>query len=145
LALDRESVRLSAYRATLSPAETVLKDKLFNVYQTAGLEVPKVEDVLTGAIIGTDFSRNDARKFFQLFLDSGEIVKVSEEFYFLKSEIAKLVEKLKQFANSKSDRSLDMAEFKDIASVSRKYAIPLIEYFDRERVTVRRGDKRIIL
>lgn len=145
LALDRESVRLSAYRTTLSPAETVLKDKLFNVYRTAGLEVPKVEDVLNGAIIGTAFSRNDARKFFQLFLDSGEIVKVSEEFYFLKSEIAKLVEKLKQFANSKSDRSLDMAEFKDIAGVSRKYAIPLIEYFDRERVTVRRGDKRIIL
>ncbi len=145
LALDRESVRLSAYRTTLSPAETVLKDKLFNVYRTAGLEVPKVEDVLNGAIIGTAFSRNDARKFFQLFLDSGEIVKVSEEFYFLKSEIATLVEKLKQFANSKSDRSLDMAEFKDIASVSRKYAIPLIEYFDRERVTVRRGDKRIIL
>ncbi|MFT3743508.1 MAG: SelB C-terminal domain-containing protein [Pyrinomonadaceae bacterium] len=38
-----------------------------------------------------------------------------------------------------------MAEFKDLAGVSRKYAIPLIEYFDRERETVRRGDKRIIL
>jgi len=35
--------------------------------------------------------------------------------------------------------------FKDLAGVSRKYAIPLLEYFDRERITVRAGDKRVIL
>jgi selenocysteine-specific elongation factor len=122
-----------------------LKDNIFNAYKTAGLEVPKLDEVLNGSITETRFSRNEARKFFQLFLDSREIVKVSEEFYFLKSEIATLVEKLKQFAASKSDHSIDMAEFKDLAGVSRKYAIPLIEYFDRERLTVRRGDKRIIL
>ena len=40
---------------------------------------------------------------------------------------------------------IDVAQFKDLASVSRKYAIPLLEYFDREKVTVRSGDKRIIL
>ncbi|HQZ95222.1 MAG TPA: selenocysteine-specific translation elongation factor [Pyrinomonadaceae bacterium] len=145
IALDRESIRLSSYQTTLSPAEAALKTKIFEAYRTAGLEVPKVEDVLNGAVAGTSFTRNDARKFFQLFLDSGEIVKVSEEFYFLKSEIAKLVEKLKQFAAASGDRSIDMAQFKDLAAVSRKYAIPLIEYFDRERVTVRRGDIRIIL
>ncbi|MEQ1604396.1 MAG: selenocysteine-specific translation elongation factor [Pyrinomonadaceae bacterium] len=145
IALDRDAIRLSSYQTTLSPTEAALKDKILNAYTTAGLEVPKLEDVLNLSITATNFSHNDARKFFQLFLDSGEIVKVSEEFYFLKSEIVKLVEKLKQFAAATSDRSIDMAQFKDLAGVSRKYAIPLIEYFDRERVTVRRGDKRIIL
>lgn len=145
IVLDRESIRLSSYRTTLSPAETVLKDKIFNIYKDARLEVTKLEDVLNASISGTGFTRDDARKFVQLFLDSGEIVKVSEEFYFLKTEISKLAERLKQFAVAKSDRSIDMAEFKDLAGVSRKYAIPLIEYFDRERVTVRRSDKRIIL
>jgi selenocysteine-specific elongation factor len=40
---------------------------------------------------------------------------------------------------------IDVAVFKDLAGVSRKYAIPLLEYFDRERVTRREGDARVIL
>jgi len=43
------------------------------------------------------------------------------------------------------DRLIDVAAFKDLAGVSRKYAIPLLEYFDREQVTRRAGDKRLIL
>ena len=43
------------------------------------------------------------------------------------------------------ERLIDVATFKDLAGVSRKYAIPLLEYFDREQVTRRAGDKRLIL
>jgi hypothetical protein len=42
-------------------------------------------------------------------------------------------------------RLIDVASFKTLAGVSRKYAIPLLEYFDREQVTRRAGDKRLIL
>ena len=42
------------------------------------------------------------------------------------------------------DRTIDVPKFKDIAGVSRKFAIPLLEYFDREKVTLRVGDKRVI-
>ncbi|MFT3743507.1 MAG: selenocysteine-specific translation elongation factor [Pyrinomonadaceae bacterium] len=101
IVLDRESVRLRSYQTTLSPEETELKDTIYNAYKTACLEVPKLDDVLNASISDTRFSRNEARKFFQLFLDSGEIVKVSEEFYFLKSEITNLIKKLKQFAARK--------------------------------------------
>jgi selenocysteine-specific elongation factor len=80
-----------------------------------------------------------------MFLDSGEIVKVSEEFYFYKPVIDALAEKLRNFAAASPDRMIDMAKFKDLAGVSRKYAIPLLEYFDRERVTYRRGDVRYII
>ena len=44
-----------------------------------------------------------------------------------------------------SDKLIDVPKFKEIAGISRKYAIPLLEYFDRERVTRRAGDKRLIL
>ena len=40
---------------------------------------------------------------------------------------------------------IDVAKFKDMTGVSRKYAIPLLEYLDRERVTRRVGDERVIL
>jgi selenocysteine-specific elongation factor len=53
---------------------------------------------------------------------------------------------LREFASAhEPDRRIDVPAFKDLAGVSRKYAIPLLEYFDRERITVRAGDKRIVL
>ena len=87
----------------------------------------------------------EARKFFKRFLDSGEIVKVTDEFYFSRTAIDQLVATLRKYADGTMDRLIDVARFKEIAGVSRKYAIPLLEYFDRSRVTQRAGDKRIIL
>ena len=49
-------------------------------------------------------------------------------------------------AEEKAKRpKIDVARFKDLAGVSRKYAIPLLEYLDREHVTRRTGDERVIL
>ena len=54
--------------------------------------------------------------------------------------------KLRNYASQhEPERLIDVAAFKDLAGVSRKYAIPLLEYFDREQVTRRAGDKRLIL
>jgi selenocysteine-specific elongation factor len=53
---------------------------------------------------------------------------------------------LRQYATEhEPERLIDVAKFKDLAGVSRKYAIPLLEYFDSERITRRAGDKRVIL
>lgn len=145
ITLDRESIRSTSHRVEFSPEERALRDRILSRYLEAGLEVPKFPDVLVELVVGTRFSQHDARKFFQMFLDSGEIVKISEEFFFYKPAIDALVDRLKAFAANTSDRAIDMARFKDLAGVSRKYAIPLIEYFDRERVTVRRGDQRFII
>jgi selenocysteine-specific elongation factor len=48
-------------------------------------------------------------------------------------------------AQPSTQRAIDVATFKELAGISRKYAIPLLEYFDRQRVTRREGDRRIIL
>ncbi len=145
IVLDRDTIRSSEHRTELSPDEQTLCERILASYRDSGLEVPKFPDVLSEAVTGTRFSAQDARKFFQMFLDRGEIVKVSEEFYFYKPVINALAEKLRNFAAASPDRMIDMAKFKDLAGVSRKYAIPLLEYFDRERVTYRRGDNRYII
>ncbi len=143
--LENDTVRLTSYKTKLNSVETEFKDKIFAIYKNAGLKTPKLDDALTEAIAGGGFTRQNARKYFQLFLDSGEIVKVTEEFYFERSAINELLDRLRQFAAASGDRLMDVPKFKEIAGVSRKYAIPLIEYFDRERVTARVGDKRKIL
>jgi selenocysteine-specific elongation factor len=70
-------------------------------------------------------------------------VRVSEDLVFHGEAIRKLRRLLVQH-KSKSDR-INVGAFKDLAQVSRKYAIPLLEYLDRERVTRRAGDERILL
>jgi selenocysteine-specific elongation factor len=100
---------------------------------------------LLDALKGAKADKNHVRKVFQLLLNSGEIVKITDEFYFARAEIDALIAKLKKFAENSVDKLIDVAAFKDIAGISRKYAIPLLEYFDRERITRRAGDKRLIL
>jgi selenocysteine-specific elongation factor len=145
VASEKDIVRLASHNTELSADEKILRERLEKTYQTARLEVPKLEDALSEAIKNTKSNRETARKIFQLLLNSGELVKSTDEFYFSKTEIDALIKKVKDFAAQSSDRLIDVAKFKDIAGISRKYAIPLLEYFDRERVTRRAGDKRLVL
>ncbi|MFN0139772.1 MAG: SelB C-terminal domain-containing protein [Pyrinomonadaceae bacterium] len=144
IVIDKDTIRLASHRAELTDDEGALSAKILASYVAARLEPRRLDDTLDDAIAGTRFSRPDARKFFQLHLDSGAIVKIAEEMYFAKSEIDKLVSQIRAFAATTSDRLIDVAKFKELAGVSRKYAIPLLEYFDRERITRRAGDKRLI-
>ena len=142
---ERDFVRLGSHSLELSTDDKILRDRLEKIYKLTKLEVPKLEDVLLEAIRNTKSDKNHARKIFQLLLNSGKIVKVTDEFYFARNEIDILIAKLKAFAAKSSDKIIDVPKFKEIAGISRKYAIPLLEYFDRERITRRDGDKRKIL
>lgn len=145
IAAEKDIIRLASHSLELSSDEKLLREQLLKIYTAANLEVPKLEDALQNALKNTKSDANHARKIFQLLLNSGEIVKITDEFYFTKTSIEDLIEKLKEFSATSSDKLVDVPKFKDIAGVSRKYAIPLLEYFDREKITRRAGDKRLIL
>jgi selenocysteine-specific elongation factor len=142
---EKDVVKIADHSRQLSADEKALRDKLEKIYSEAKLEVPTLENAIDRTIQNTKLTKQQARKVFQLFLDAGEIVKVTEDFYFTHEAIAGLIEKLKDFASKTPDRLIDVPTFKDIAGISRKYAIPLLEYFDREKLTRRAGDKRLIL
>ena len=144
IAVEKDTVRAAAHNLELSNDEVILREKLERIYRAAKLEMPKLEDALLDAIKGTKLNREHGRKVFQLLLNSGEIVKVTDEFYCLQSAVDELKGNLKAFAETSADRLIDVGKFKDIAGISRKYAIPLLEFFDREKVTRRAGDKRQI-
>ncbi len=145
IASANDFVRASAHNLELSGDEKILRERLSAIYKNAKLEVPKLEDVLNDAVKNTKSDKNHARKIFQLLLNSGEIVKITDEFYFSRSEIDNLINQMRVFADKTVDRLIDVPAFKDLANISRKYAIPLLEYFDREKITRRAGDKRLIL
>jgi selenocysteine-specific elongation factor len=65
---------------------------------------------------------------------------------FNRSAIDELKTSVRAYGDShEPERWIDVGTFKSLAGVSRKYAIPLLEYFDRERITRRAGDRRLIL
>lgn len=142
---EKDFVRAASHNLELSAEEKVLHERLLQIYKSAKLEVPKLDDALMQAVAKTKLTQAHARKIFQLFLNSGEVVKISDEFYFMRNEIENLSENVRNFASNSSDRLIDVPQFKDLAGISRKYAIPLLEYFDREKVTRRAGDKRLVL
>jgi selenocysteine-specific elongation factor len=71
-------------------------------------------------------------------------VRVSPELIFHRNALAQLKEKLSAYKKIKGDR-ISVPVFKELTGITRKYAIPLLEYLDRERVTRRAGDERVIL
>ncbi len=141
-----EIVKGAAFNQNLSKEELEVKQKLLSLYVEAGLLVPSLEDALEEGRKDTKVLHSQARKIFQLLVNSGELVKVTENFYFGSAPIEQLIETLKSYAESKSNkRMIGVPEFKDLAGISRKYAIPLLEYFDSRKITSRAGDKRRIL
>jgi selenocysteine-specific elongation factor len=134
-----ETVRQAGREIELDPQEKAARDQIVQAFQAAGLAVPAASDVLTGLKI----DRARAAKILQMLLKEKVLVKVAEDLVFHSVALAGLRELLAR-QKAKSDR-INVGVFKDLTGLTRKYAIPLLEYLDRERVTRRQGDERIIL
>ena len=141
--LSGDTVSLAARKAGLTAEEQIVSGRITETLTNAGIQVPRLDEVIAGSISGTRITDVHARKLLRLQYESATVVKVSDEFTFSRTAIDDIVAKLREYA-AKSDRTIDVPKFKELAGVSRKYAIPLLEYFDREKITVRTGDVRII-
>ena len=143
LVAERELVRSSAHSLELSPEDAALRERLEAVYREAGLEAPTLEEAFARA---GGRRPEHTRKILQLLLDAGVLVRVREDLLFHREALERLTAALRSYADAHApERLIDVAAFKELSGVSRKYAIPLLEYFDRERVTRRAGDRRLIL
>ena len=134
-----EQARLPGRGVVMKDEEAEAKKKIEDAFSTAGLEVPYLKDVL--ARLPIDKAR--AQKIVTLLLRDRVLIKVSDDLVFHRSTLDELRKRLLAFKTNSA--SIDVAGFKDLTGVTRKYAIPLLEYFDREHVTRRAGDKREIL
>lgn len=145
IAVEGDGIRLAGRSSQLSEDEQKAIELLLTSFENAGLEVARTDEVLNRTANAFGIQPKVVRKLFQQLLDSGDIVRISPEFAFSGKTIEGLVEKIRAVADKSTDRLIDVAKFKEVAGVSRKYAIPLLEYLDLRKITARRGDKRLIL
>ena len=132
-------VRLPGRGVVMKDEEAESKKTIEDAFSAAGLRVPALHEVLAGLKI--DKAR--AQKIVTLLLRDRVLVKISDELVFHRSALEQL--RAQVAARKAKSAVIDVAAFKEMTGVSRKYAIPLLEYLDRERVTKRVGDSRQIL
>ena len=132
-------VRLPGRAVVMKDDEAESKKKIEAAFEAAGLKVPSLHEVLAGLKV----DKVRAQKIVTLLLREKVLIKISDELVFHRSALDQLRRDLAVY-KSKSTK-IDVANFKELTGVSRKYAIPLLEYLDRERVTRRVGDAREIL
>jgi selenocysteine-specific elongation factor len=139
LEIAGEQVRAAGRGVVMKDEEAQSKKTIERAFASAGLKVPALKDVLAGC----EVDKVRAQKIVTLLLREGVLVKISEGMVFHRDVLNDLRQRM-SVEKAKSPR-IDVARFKDLAGVSRKYAIPLLEYLDREHVTRRVGDQRVIL
>ena len=140
LDVQGELVKRAGSQISLQPEEAQAKGEIEKAFAEAGLAVPSVKEVL--AKLSVEAKR--AEKLLQILLREKNLVRVSPELIFHRDALAHLKEQLVTYKKAKGER-ISVPGFKDLTGITRKYAIPLLEYLDRERVTRRAGDERVIL
>ncbi len=134
-----EVVRLRGSGVVMKDEEAESKTIIERAFASAGLKVPALKDVLAGLKV----DKVRAQKIVTLLLRDKILMKLSEDLIFHRDALEDLRHRMA--AEKARSPKIDVARFKDLAGVSRKYAIPLLEYLDREHVTRRVGDERVIL
>jgi selenocysteine-specific elongation factor len=135
---DKDNVRLTGHQVQLAGDLDSLRYEITRIYSEAGLTPPSLTDVVN------DFKdqKAKAQSIIKLMLKDGDLIKINEEMCFANDVLAKLRDDYK--AMLVKDGKATPATFKDLTSLSRKYIIPLMEYFDVNKLTVRVGDHRIL-
>ena len=133
---EENTVRLESHRVSLGVDQADVREKILTAYQKGRLQPPYFREVVK--TLNTDPKRT--KEVLMHLVEEGQIVKTKEDLYFHAKAVDELKTRLVDFL--KSHGEITTPQFKEMTGASRKYVIPLIEYFDSKNVTLRVGDSR---
>ena len=137
IATSDTSVRLPDFTPVLTSKQQSAAESLSRTLLDAGLNVPDADEFLRS----TGLPQAEAKEILELLVYLGEVVKIAEGMYLHASTVASAESTVRKFLGEKG--KLTVSEFRDLTGTSRKYAVPLLEYFDSKRITRRVGDERV--
>ena len=135
--IDGELARLAGRRIVMQADEREAREKMLRAFENAALQTPALKEFLP--TLNIDAAR--CRSILQTLLREGLLLKVTNDLVFHSGAVAGLRRLLAPLRG----KEISVPEFKELAGVSRKYAIPLLEYFDKQKVTRRSGNTRTVL
>jgi selenocysteine-specific elongation factor len=136
--VDRDKVRLGSHEVRLSAEQQAAVDRVEREFREAEASPPSPAEALGRAGVRGD----EEHDLFQLLLESRRLVRVKESLFFHAEALEAIQDKL--VALLRERKEIGPGDIKDLLGISRKYAIPLLEFFDARRVTTRVGERRVL-
>ena len=129
-------VHLSTHKVDLKEDQKIIKEKIFDTYSKNGLTPPTFKQMHEELNIDS----KAAKDVLLLLVKEGKIIKAKDDLFFESSAIKTLEKQLYDFLIERDE--ISAPQFKDMTGLSRKYLIPILEYFDSINFTIRVGDSR---
>jgi len=139
LSQSSNTVALKGFQPKLEDGQQEIITRIKDIFYKNGFQPPDWESVSGGEGI----SESQSQEILQYFLRQGILVKVAEGLYFHAAAIEGAKKLLIGYLEKNNEISI--GEIKTLLNISRKYALPILEYFDRIKVTKRVGDKRFLI
>ncbi len=133
---EENVIRLSTHTVSLGQDQTDVRKKILDAYQENGLTPPYFKEFCKTQHL----DETKSKEVLHVLVDEGLIVRIKDDLYFHQEAIQMIKKKLVAFLNIHGE--ITTPQFKDMTGASRKFVIPIIEYFDARNVTIRVGDIR---
>jgi selenocysteine-specific elongation factor len=133
---DKELLRLKDHKITFAEDQAKIRGEIIDIYLKGGIQPPYFSE------LKDRLPSSDASSILDVLVKDGVLIKVKEDLYFHHDALDDLEKRLTSFLREKGE--ISTPQFKEMTGASRKYTIPVIEYFDRTQVTVRVGDNRVL-
>jgi selenocysteine-specific elongation factor len=135
---EGSKLRLPGFRPAVGKDQGLYKDKIVEAIKKGGSQPPVREEL--PALFG--ITDKDAKDLLKLLADEGRVVRINDSLYLDKAVLEAIKADLLKHLSEKKE--IVVAEFRDIAKTSRKFAVPILEHFDSQKLTQRVGDKRVL-
>lgn len=132
--LNKTMIKLPSHNISFKDEHSAGKDKILNLLKNASFSPPTIKELAEVHHCSMDI--------LHALINSGEVIRIDSDFAYHKDAVESVKNKVIDFIKQKKE--LDVNSFKNILNVSRKYAIPLLEYLDKTGVTVRKGNIRVL-
>ncbi len=134
--VDQQGVRLSEHKVSLASDTALVREMLLKAYKEGGIRPPNLKDALEP----TGLNLREAAPVLQVLRDQGELIRINDDMYYHTGALDELKSRVIHFFSDHEEMSA--RDFKGMTNLSRKYLIPVLEFFDKEKLTVRIGDVR---
>lgn len=135
---EKDLLRLALHQISLSIEDEQVKSQMETKFKEVGFQAHTYDEVMKEFRLDA----NKLRKIYQLLVNEKKLVKITD-FVFHTQAVTEIVTRIK--GQKVKNNKLDIATFKDLTGLSRKYAIPILEYLDTQKITRRIGNDREIL
>ncbi len=140
LELKNEYIALPDFKVVFSGEAEIVKDKILNRFKQHPYTPPDKNDLQEE--MGSEHEQEIIEETLRALTEQGILIRVTEDIYFLQEKIESARKRLREYLQEQE--SIELSEFRDMLASTRKYALPLLEYFDQQGITERRGDKRFL-